>query len=142
MTLRDFDTELDRAGVTRLVVRHEPAEVVTEVPTVVERVTIRPLPTAHGAAHLTKADEEWDWEALRDYVVRAIEQRHGPFPRNFKTEHSIFKSFVSRWGKQAPAIARYAFEVCDGMWSNAPISINRFCKGSDQYFAAVINSRL
>ena len=89
-----------------------------------------------------KSDESWGWQELRDYVIREIERRHGPQVRNPKTESSIFKSFITRWPDQAVAIAKTAFEVHNGMWRNAPISVNRFCKASDEYFAAVIAKNL
>jgi hypothetical protein len=117
---------------------------VTETaPVITEQVIVRPVvQSIPSVTFALKPDAEWGWEELRDYVVNAIEQRHGEFPRNFKTEHSIFKSFLSRWGTQAPAIARTAFEHFDGMWKGAPIGVNRFCKASDQFFAQVIADRL
>lgn len=130
MTLIDFDA-VDTVETT----------VVTPAPPVVitERVTVTPIASAK---HVLKPESEWGWEEVRDYVVRAIEDRHGPFPRNFKTESGIFKGFVKRWGSQAPAIARFAFEQTDGMWKGAPISVTRFCAGSDPYFSAPIAQRL
>jgi hypothetical protein len=89
-----------------------------------------------GRTHLVS--EQWEWEQLRDYVATQIEQRFGPFPRNPIKEASIFKSFVKRWGDQAPIIAKAAFEHYDGWWRGAPISITRFCKGSDDWFARKI----
>jgi hypothetical protein len=133
MTLIDFDTDL--SGSTRVVVTKE------VVPTVTETLTTTLAPSAKST-HVLKGESEWGWEELRDYVVSSIEKRHGAFPRNYKTEASIFKAFISRWGSQAPAIARFAFEFSDGMWHNAPISVNRFCKASDAYFAVPISQRL
>lgn len=132
--MRDFDTVLDRAGTTRVTV-------VSTTPVVAERVVVTHQPVA-AATHALKVESEWGWEELRDYVVEAITKRHGPFPRNMKTEHSIFKSFAQRYGADAPAIARFAFEFCDGMWKNAPIGVNRFCKGSDPYFGDPIRQRI
>jgi hypothetical protein len=40
------------------------------------------------------------------------------------------------------AIAKAAFEVQNGMWRSAPISVQRFCKGSDVFFADVIAERV
>jgi hypothetical protein len=107
---------------------------------VVERVTVTPIASS---AHLLRTEESWTWSELRDYVITEIERRHGPQVRNAKTEASIFKSFLSRWpdGK-AIEIAQAAFQIYDGMWKNAPISVNRFCKASDPFFAAVILTRL
>lgn len=109
------------------------------VPVVTERVSVTAI---SGAAYLLKADGEWSWEDLRDYVMGQIEQYHGPQVRNPVKEASIFRSFLSRHGADAPRIARYAFEVQRGMWQRAPIAANRFCKGSDEYFADVIKARL
>lgn len=133
MTLRNFDTDLDLAGVTRL----------TSTVAVTERVEVLPLPTrpAEARTHLL-SEGSWDWRACRDYVALEIEQRFGAFPRDPKKESGIFKSFVERWGDQAQAIARYAFEVCEGRWAGAPISINRFCKASDPFFAQPILDKL
>ena len=130
MTLRHIDTELDRArqaGTTTVVVT--------------EQVTVTPRP-AEGRSWLLKPPAQWGWEEVRDYVVHEIEARFGAFPRNFKTEHSIFKSFATRWGAQAGPIAILAFDTLNGYWAGAPISVNRFCKNSDQFFAAEIAQRL
>lgn len=130
MTLRNFDTELDTMGVARIV---------TTAPVVVtEHVTVRP---SERRAYVAK--DEWGWDDLRDYVVAEIEARFGPFPRTSAKEYGIFTAFLNRWGaERAQAIARHAFEVCDGRWAGAPISINRFCKGSDPFFAEPISQRL
>jgi hypothetical protein len=135
MTLRNFDDDTDTITTAPKVVVEQVAPVITQSATVKR--------AAHaGTAHVGKDPEAWDWEAVRDYVVRSIEERHGVFPRNFKTEPSIFKSFSNRWGNQAGPIAKMAFEVFDGVWKGAPISVNRFCIGSDVYFAAPLAERL
>jgi hypothetical protein len=85
---------------------------------------------------------DWTWEQIRDFVVAGIEQNVGYFPRNPLTESGIFKSFKSRWGDLAGPIAIYSIDVAGGWWQNAPISVNRFCKGSDAYFSAIIAERL
>ena len=96
-----------------------------------------------GAQHLMQQDPgQWDWRALRDYVVAEIERQHGAWPRDEKKEYGIFSSFVKRWGEQAGEIAVAAFSVHGGMWSGKPITINRFCKGSDPYFAKPIAENL
>lgn len=109
--------------------------------TVTEEVRVTPVASA-AASYAMKDEQAWGWADLRDYVIREIEMRHGPQVRDPKKEAGIFKGFLSRWPEQAIAIARAAFEVHDGMWRNAPISVNRFCRASDQYFAAVIAQRL
>lgn len=107
---------------------------------VVERVTITPI---SSSTHLLRQEDQWSWSELRDYVMAEIVQRHGPQPRNPKTEASIFKSFLSRWPDgQAVRIAKAAFEIHDGMWGKAPISVNRFCKASDPFFAIPVLTRL
>src|SRR5690606_17511487 len=85
---------------------------------------------------------EWEWSDLRDYVVYEIEERFGPFPRESAKEVGIFKAFMKRWGADAQAIAKYAFEVENGRWRGAPISIYRFCQNSDPYFAVPIMERI
>lgn len=75
-------------------------------------------------------------------MVTEIEARSGTFSRSVEKEAGIFKSFATRWGALAPRIARYAFEVLDGTWNNEVITIHRFCKGSDPFFAQVIADRL
>lgn len=109
--------------------------------TVTEKVQVTPR-ASQSKTHLMKSDEHWGWSELRDYVVEQIEQRHGPFPRDARKEASIFKRFISTYGAASPIIARYAFEVADGFWNGAPISVNRFTRGSDEWFADVILGRL
>lgn len=93
-------------------------------------------------AHLLTGDEQWGWRELRDYVVASIEERFGPFPRDQKKEYGVFNGFINRYGADAPKIARAAFDSYNGMWQSAPVSINRFCKGSDRYFGDVILSKI
>jgi hypothetical protein len=131
--LRNFDTDLDQPT----------TKVETSTVQVIDRVEVVPRPTAQVArTDVLVADEEWAWQHLRDYVVHEIEARFGPFPHDSIKEASIFKAFLSRHGKRSAAIARHAFEVCEGRWAGAPISVNRFAKNSDPYFAEVIAARL
>lgn len=113
----------------------------TSAPVIRDVVTVTALPS-ESRAFLAKPAEQWSWSDLRDYVVTQIEQTHGMFPRNQQKEYGVFSRFHKEYGVQAVAIARYAFEVGGGMWANAPISINRFTKNSDPYFAAPILERL
>ncbi|WP_133169171.1 hypothetical protein [Streptomyces sp. MH60] len=105
-------------------------------------------PPAHvritmAATDLLDAPADWSWEQLRDYVMRAVAERHGPQPRHESAKvNSIFKSFASRWARQAGPIARFAFEQQDGFWRSAPVDIRRFTKGNDDYFARPIAERL
>ena len=101
----------------------------------------RPPPQPEPAPSWPGGDH-WAWSDLRDYVVSQIETRFGAFPRDAKKEAGIFKSFLARHGDDAVAIARFAFEVEDGYWAGAPISVNRFCKASDPYFAEKIKPRM
>lgn len=104
--------------------------------------TVRLTPVA-GAAYLMKVDAEWTWEDLRDYVMGQIVMYHGPQVRNTVKEAAIFRGFMARYGGPAAvAIARFAFEQQRGMWQRAPISVNRFAKGSDLYFSDTIAKRL
>lgn len=136
-----IDFGFDPSAPATTLVRQRPAQVVTTVPTVTETVVVTPRPS-QAAGFVMRPDSDWGWQDLRDYVIREIEARGGAVVRNPKTEGSIFKSFMSRHPEQAVAIAKAAFEVHDGMWRNAPISVNRFCKASDEYFAAVIAKNL
>ena len=136
--MKNFDTELDRQGVARLVTS---APTTTRTMTVIEEtVTVTRQPSMTSKAYVGKTD--WGWDDLRDYVVGQIEERFGAFPRDSRKEAGIFKSFLSRYPDKAQQIARFAFEVSDGRWKGSPISVNRFCRGSDPYFADVIAERL
>jgi hypothetical protein len=133
--VKNFDA---LAGQSSVVVREA-------VPHVRERVTVTPLPAkvSSGATHVLTATENWTWSELRDYVIREIELRHGAQPRDPRKEKGIFSSFLGRWPDgQAVRIAKAAFEVHDGWWANAPIGVNRFCKGSDPFFAERIITQL
>jgi hypothetical protein len=141
MSLIDFGFDATApATVTRTQRRPAPA-VTTVAPVVVETVTVVAKPS-QAAGFVMRDEQAWGWQDLRDYVIREIEQRHGPQVRDPKKEAAIFKSFLTRWSDSAVAIAKAAFEVHGGMWRGAPISVNRFCLASDEYFAAVIAKNL
>lgn len=130
MELLDFDAIDTIATPTR--------QAVEAVPEVVEQAKAIPVT---GTAYVAKEASQWGWSDLRDYIIGEIEARHGAQVRDPKKEAGIIKSFMTRWGtEQAVRIARTSFDVHDGMWRGAPISITRFCKASDQWFAAVIVS--
>lgn len=131
----NLDTDLDVARAARLVktVEQHPAPAVTET------VTVAPV---ERRGFLAKEPSTWTWGDLRDYVVSEVERRNGAQVRNAKREYGIFTRFLKTWGTDAVAIARYAFEVADGVWNNAPITVSRFTKNSDPYFAEVIAARL
>lgn len=131
----NFMSELDRSFATT---ESEPQQ---QTPvTVTQTVTVRRPETR--ATHVATQSSVWTWEQLRDYVVSRIEAISGPFPRDPLREKGIFSSFISRWGAQAGPIAEFAFETMDGRWKGAPVSVSRFCKGSDPYFASEIAERL
>jgi hypothetical protein len=113
----------------------------TEAPTVVQQVMVEHTP---ARSDLLVDTSNWTWVELRDYVVAQIVERFGPFPRDSRKEHAIFSRYIATFGAaEAAAVAQYAFgPTCDGWWGKAPISITRFCKGSDPYFTNVILSRL
>lgn len=127
----NFDTDLDRAGVARQV---RQSYGVTE--TVVAR-----RPSEHHTFDASDA-EKWDWRQVRDYVIVEIEKRFGPVDCPSGKQFGVFSAFAGRWGALAGPIAKYAFEISDGIWNGTPITVNRFAKGSDPYFAAVIADRL
>lgn len=131
--MRNFQTALDRA--------FSDSPAIADVPVVVtDTVAVRRPETR--TTDVGKSSATWDWQDLRNYVVRQIEAKRGPFPRNPIKEKSIFSSFSTRWGALAGPIAEAAFEAFDGMWKGAPIAIERFCKGSDEFFAEEIARRL
>lgn len=130
----DFDIDLTTS---QLVV--PTTEVQEAVPEVREQVRV----VTHAAGFKAKEPALWNWSDLRDYILVQIEQRHGPQVRDSRKESGIIKGFISRWGiEKAVAIAQTAFDVHDGMWRNAPISITRFSKNCDPYFASIIASNL
>lgn len=131
-TLRNFDTELDVLGVSRL----------TKTVEVTEQVVVTPHGPSEARTYVGVDPRSWTWSQLRDYVVAQIEERFGVFPRDSKKEYGIFNSFKSRWGERAGLIAVWVFEHAEGRWSGKPITVNRFCKASDKYFSAVIAERL
>lgn len=135
----DFDAATRQQRLEALRRLQNPTRVVETVPVVTEKVHVTPVA---GASYLLKEDSQWTWENLRDYVMGQIEEFHGPQLRNAMKEAAIFKGFMKRHGDKAVGIARFAFEVQRGMWQRAPISVNRFCAGSDPYFADPIKDRL
>ena len=131
----NFDTELDRRGTTQIITENEIERV--------EETQVGKAPQdTHGVAHKMVPEEQWGWREIRDYVVSEIEARTGLFPRTGYKEEAIFKRFVKEWGELAAPIAKFVFEVENGKWGGAPISINRFSKNSDPYFALPISERL
>lgn len=110
-------------------------------PTPVEEPPKPPAPAVGAPAArsdlFVNDSSQLGWEALRDYVVRAIEERWGKWPRDPVVEASIFRSFIGRWGSRSMEIAEYV--VLNGCtWMGAPLSVKRFTKASDERFARAI----
>lgn len=125
---------------TRSAAPAAPAPAPTVAPTISQQVEVVPV---QSRTDMLVSAEQWTWEELRDYVVAQITERFGPFPRDARKEYGIFTRFFTEYGADAAAIAQYAFgPACDGWWGRAPISVNRFCKASDPYFARPIRERL
>lgn len=126
--MQNFDTELDVQGVSQMVTVRE---------------TIRVRRESADRSYLLVAPEKWSARELRSYVVGEIALRFGYEPIPAFKEHAIFASFIERWGgEMAAAMARYVFEVCDGKWLGKPVTIYRWCKNADPYFAIPLAERL
>lgn len=126
--LIDFDYIPDEGEDFRTAVPENPRSVEVETP----------IP----AVVTSRIEVNEEWRVLRDYVVEQVMKYSGSFPRDGAKEKAIFRSFLARWGDKAMPIARVAFEVHQGVWHNAPIRIQRFCIGSDPYFASIIAKNL
>lgn len=120
----NFDTILDTPVLE---------EVEITVPVVATAVSVTPVSVPPSAV---------SWEEVRDYAIEQITRTSGPIPRNSKSENTIFRSFVDRWGALAMPITRHVFEQCDGLWMNAPVGVHRFHKTSDAYFAQRVAQQL
>jgi hypothetical protein len=133
--LIDFDSQPMPTRQVQVAAPPEPVKVVETISVVVGPSTSR--------GYLMKPDSAWTWSDLRDYVVAEIERCSGTFPRNQRKEQGIFSRFIAEFGPtDSAAIARHAFEVCNGWWGNAPISVNRFCRASDDFFSRPILARI
>ena len=135
--LMNFDTELDTEGVATKTIR--------ETKTTVTQTSTATLRSNTGHSYQSKhSGDQWGWEELRDYVVDRIEFFHGPFPRDFRKEKSIFSRFLKEHGQEAVAIVKHVFEgpAATGTWLGAPISVGRFCRNSDPFFAIPILEKI
>lgn len=104
---------------------------------------VAPVAVSRSREHMVAGASWSSWSHLRDYVVASIEDTIGAFPRNPVIEKSVFSSFFDRWGPSASQqIARCAVEFHGCWWRNSPLSVQRFCKGNDPYFAQVIAKQL
>ena len=115
------------------------APVPQTAPAVQQTVTVSPIASR---SDLLADEADWSWQELRDYVVSQIETRFGPFPRDAKKEFGIFSRYLRDHGVEGIKAAKAAFEVYDGWWKGAPISVTRFTKGSDPFFVVPILQRL
>lgn len=78
-------------------------------------------------------------QQLLDYIVRNIVIRWGEFPRVIEKDEAIIKSFYSRFGHDdAWRVARAACESYGCVWNKSPLTVLRFTRNSDPYFAKVI----
>lgn len=135
-----FSTVGETTGAPLVKEESRDASVVSTVPAVSSAPKVKSI-GGYGSSHLLAG--EWTWREMRDYVMGQIEKYHGPQVRNPLKEKGIFEGFISRWGQdRAKIIAQAAFDIHHGMWANAPISINRFCKSSDAFFGQKIIDRL
>lgn len=123
--------------------RPKVAEVAQQAPAAVVQQVATSRASVSESAYLLKQADQWTWEDLRDYVVSEATKRFGPQIRDPRKEAGIFKGFISRHGVvDAVLVAQAAFEVYDGTWRSAPITVSRFTKGNDPYFAQVILARV
>jgi hypothetical protein len=104
----------------------------------------RAVPAPTATTDLLDAPGAWSWQQLRDYILRAVSETHGPAAAHGETfkQNAIFQSFHKRHGPLAGPIARFAFEDQGGYWRSAPVTPARFTKGCDPYFAEPIAARL
>jgi len=101
--------------------------------------TVTTAPATPSSAYLLKKAQDWTWQDLRDYVITSITERFGAPQRDLLKESGIFKGFLGRYGTvDAVLIAVAAFKIHEGIWRSAPISVSRFTKNNDPYFADVL----
>ncbi len=88
--------------------------------------------------YLLKADEDWDWRDLRNFVENSYKKHETAYIPSPEREAAIFKAFMKRWpdGK-AVKIARYACK--DGVWWGRPVTPLNFRKDFDSEFAEPID---
>jgi hypothetical protein len=118
-------------------------QVAQQAPAIVEQTAVTRKTGTAEASYLLKPADQWTWESLRDYVVTEAEKRFGAQVRDPKKEAGIFRGFIARHGIQdAVMVAMAAFEIYEGTWRSAPVTVTRFCKNSDPFFSEVILARL
>lgn len=118
-------------------------QVAQEAPAAVtQEVTVSRADSAE-TSYLLKPVAQWVWEDLRNYIVTEGEKRFGPQQRNPAKEAGILKAFIGRHGiADAVMVAQAAFEIYEGMWRSAPITVTRFTRNNDAYFAEPILARM
>lgn len=94
-------------------------------------------------SYMLKDESSWTWSDLRDYIVTKSTQLFGPPLRDPAKESTILKAFISRHGiEKAVLVAMAAYEVYGGVWMSAPVTVTRFTRNNDPYFADVILARV
>ena len=110
------------------------AEPATSAPEIVTSLSVIPVSPAQAArAQLDPAC--WTAADVQAYICEEIERIHGPqLPGSDAA--AVLGAFCDRFGIPAAVrIARAAFEVYNGMWRNAPVTIRRFTAAHDDFFA-------
>lgn len=133
-----FEDELENDAPTSTI------RAVVTVPAVRQTARVTSQSREHRRDYLARDARTWTWDDLRNYVVGKIQEFHGDFPRNEAKEFGIFSAFAGRFDDLAGPIAQFAFETSStpGYWKGSPISVTRFCKGSDPYFGDQIRARV
>lgn len=74
-------------------------------------------------------------QSLSAYIQERIIECNGPQLPCDRAEE-ILNGFWDRFGVEAGmAICAQVFDVRNGMWHNAPVTVLRFQEGQDQFFA-------
>jgi hypothetical protein len=73
-------------------------------------------------------------ESLGEYIATETARLLGPQLPNYRAGE-IIAGFCERFGADAMAICRQVFDVHNGMWRGAPVTILRFQEHHDEYFA-------
>jgi len=91
------------------------------------------------AARCARTLEAWTSDDVYAYTLEELLRVHGPqLPSLGTDEHfrKIMDEFCERFGIPAAArIVRAVFEVYNGMWQGAPLTILRFTPGHDSFFS-------
>ena len=105
-----------------------------------------PKPAIARATDLMTEPEDWTADDLQAYVVRKIEELHGPQPDHSHAPRlkSIFGRFHREFGRDAGPIAVWVFETqADaGRWKGAPVKVSRFSKANDEWMARPVLDRI